>query len=44
MQHVKSFESLYGSLKAKVPGNIYATLVPISIDNKIEFLKTWIKR
>lgn len=43
-QYVKSFESIYSSLESKVPRNIYDTVVPISIGNKISFLKKWIKQ
>lgn len=41
-QYVKNFESIYSSLK--ISPNVYETVVPICIDNKVSFLKNWINQ
>lgn len=41
-QYIRNFETLYDSLKAKVNSNIYSTIVPIDISNKVLFLKNWV--
>jgi abortive infection bacteriophage resistance protein len=41
-QYIKNFESLFISFKTKIPTEIYKMIVPISIDNKLLFLKDWV--